>query len=87
MTASVLAPSPTGLEVSSEVNIETNLFEGYGCVVFANELGQFMVRYESGEAAGSGELKVAITAEEFAKLKRSERDAYEVLLSKQSSAG
>jgi hypothetical protein len=55
------------------------LFSGYGCTVIErNE--RFYIQYDSGESSGASLVENEITAEEIEKAKKSEQDAYEVIL-------
>ncbi|MGE0497375.1 MAG: hypothetical protein AB7I35_15275 [Ramlibacter sp.] len=58
------------------------VFESYGCVVLKRGERHF-VRYESGEAVGSVTMECPITNGQLEKLRRSEKDAYEVILENQ----
>jgi hypothetical protein len=67
-------------------NSDELVFEGNGVtVVRRNRV--LMVRYESGESAGSTTREDRISEEEVEKIMRSEQDAYKVLLAIEQRKG
>ena len=59
--------------------MEKRIFEGFGCTIIERD-GKFFVRYDSGESSGSRTVENRITSDECTKAMKSERDAYEVIL-------
>ena len=57
----------------------TLIFSNYGCEVFIED-DKYYVFYDSGESSGSHLVKKQISKNDFEKIKKSEEDAYEVLL-------
>jgi hypothetical protein len=61
----------------------TLIFSNYGCEVFMED-NKYYVCYDSGESSGSQLIKKHISKDDFEKIKKSEKDAYAVLLKLQN---
>jgi hypothetical protein len=61
---------------------QKQIYSGFGCEVFDRD-GRFFIRYDSGASAGSRYIEHEISKDEVEKTRRSERDAYEVILAAQ----
>lgn len=55
------------------------VFEDYGCTIISRD-GKFFICYDTGESAGSIFAEHEISLDEVEKVKRSEVDAYNVIL-------
>jgi len=55
------------------------IFSDYGCKIFERR-GKYFIQYDSGQSSGASLLEYEISPEEVNKAKRSEMDAYEVIL-------
>jgi hypothetical protein len=63
--------------------MEKTLFDDFGCVIVERD-GAFFIRYDSGESAGSRLMESPVSADEVEKARRSERDAYAVIIAAQA---
>ena len=60
--------------------MKVKIFSDFGCEIF-EEYGKYCIYYDSGESSGSKLKRREISFSDVEKVKKSERDAYEVILS------